>query len=348
MLSRRVSKSLLIGISFILLGVMLPKCHGQTRKESSQVPAATSLIQISMRPDTLVYNSNAQANLEEFKIFKNTQAQLIKTPFVLTAALRKPEIASLSIVRQEEVNPVAWLQQNLEVSFPGDGEIMKISLSASNHREAVKLLRAVVDAYLSEVVETERNVMTQKLAALEEVLASKEREIRQRRITLKTLAEQLGTVDQEILKIQSQLAIQQLALYQKELFRVNSELRKLKMEREVTRAALKRHDKRNAPKASNSSISGVRQAILRDQIADADVRIAITSDNAVELKKEVDSLKEEFQRIGLSSVEVEMMRKNLHNLEEVVRDIAKERQAFEIEIKSRPRIRLLQRAELSP
>ena len=402
MLSRRVSKSLLFASSLVLLGVSLAGCGMKSGKTTAKGPSVTSLIQVSMRSE-----GNVQNSIEEFKIYKNTQAQLLNSPLVLTAALRKPEINSLSIFKKHQNDPVSWLQQNLKVTFPGDSEIMKVSLYDSNQKEAVKMLRAVVDAYLTEIVETERRQKAQELAVLDELLSEKERDIRNRRISLKALVEDLGTADPETLKLQIQVASGQLATHQQQLFQVESELRRLKAEREIFKVALKRLDKSGNGKAAadnanntrpelrrvvtemammanqlnqvlarlsdvelsqrlrneladvkqkldkcqqllNARLSDYGSAELQEEISNLDIRIALANENVAELKEKVDILKKEFLQEGQSSVELEMMRDKLNNLELIVRDIAAKRQTLEIELNCRPRIRILQRAEASP
>ena len=95
----------------------------------------------------------------------------ITDPFVLAAALRKPEgnpIARLSILKHQE-DPVAWLQRNLSVSYPHNGEIMKISLSADDPEDASDIVTAVVEAYKAEVVDAEIEKRRQRLNELERV-----------------------------------------------------------------------------------------------------------------------------------------------------------------------------------
>ncbi|MBN2218575.1 MAG: hypothetical protein JW719_14460 [Pirellulales bacterium] len=392
---------------FLVLAVLPLGCDqpsSQSRLASSD--DVYSLIQISMQPGSLLDSAGKQADLQEFEIFKATQAQLLKSNVVLLAALRKPDIASLSIYKKHQEDPVAWLQNRLVVSFPGDAEIMRVSLDESNNDEAVKMLRAVVEAYLGEVVETQRNQKARELTNLAEVLAGKEREIRAKRTALKQLAEELGTADPETLRMQLQLASSQLAMYQQELLRAQSESRKTTADRKVLEAALRRLEKNNPadgaadrPSAqpelqrvseelsvvvgqlaqvvaqlSDAQVSemlqnelavirqqiaawqgllGVRlielrRAELRERLQEADVRAALAAEEIAELEKEVDARKKEFQSLGRSSVDVEMMRADLDNLQKAANDVASRLQILEVETKSPSRIRLIQRAERSP
>jgi len=391
----------------MVLGVALAGCArqaGDSPRSPSKDHTVVSLLRVSLRPDSITNPANTPVNLQEYKIFKATQAQLLRSPVVLTAALRKPGIAALSIYQREEADPIAWLRENLDVSFPGDSEIMQVSLTDPNTAEAVTVLRAVVDAYLSEIVETERNRRARELANLEEILAGKEREIRQKRTTLKQLANELGTADRDTLAMQMQLAAQQLGMYQQELLQAQAERRKSEFELRVLRAMLRRLEKQNpaddaargaaarrelqqvtqelsvmisqlaqvVTQLSEAEVSqmfqtqlatiqqqiaawqgllglrlaDLRRAELREKIEEAEIRVTMAAEEVADLEKEVEKAKKEFQRLGQSSVEIEMMRTDLQNLEKVVSEIATKRQMLEVETKSQPRIRLLQRAEI--
>ncbi len=51
------------------------------------------------------------------------------------------------------------------MSFPGDAEIMEVSLTADDPAEAATLVQAVVDAYLREVVNTDADRKRHGLAS---------------------------------------------------------------------------------------------------------------------------------------------------------------------------------------
>jgi hypothetical protein len=96
----------------------------------------------------------------EYEQFRKTQAALIKSPDVLRAALKNPAIANLKLL-QDQDNPEEWLKGNLTVAFPLESEVLQIKLKADNKADAVKIVNAVRDSYLQNVVDLER----QKIAA---------------------------------------------------------------------------------------------------------------------------------------------------------------------------------------
>src|SRR5262245_60942432 len=86
---------------------------------------ATALFQINSDSEFALNNQHAQSTAQDSEIFKKTQLALIKSSFVLTSAIRDPGIASVSVLTGKK-DPVAWLQDHLEVEFPENSDILAI------------------------------------------------------------------------------------------------------------------------------------------------------------------------------------------------------------------------------
>ncbi len=123
----------------------------------------------------------------DFKLYKNTQQQMLKIPFVINSAMRSGELASLPEIA-EQMDPMGWIRDNMKVSFPADGEVMQVSIEAKNPNSAVKIVNAVVNAYMDEVVLNERNERLQRRDNLERVYSEAEGKVRSKRAELKSLA----------------------------------------------------------------------------------------------------------------------------------------------------------------
>jgi polysaccharide biosynthesis transport protein len=108
---------------------------------------------VSARPTTLLGSDSDRFDAREFEIFQQTQISLIKSHFVLQAALRDRSIASLPILAGKE-NPVAWLGAHVEADFPHKDEVLAIRMrgAADNSSDLKQLVDAVANAYLKEVV----------------------------------------------------------------------------------------------------------------------------------------------------------------------------------------------------
>src|SRR5262249_38873562 len=102
-----------------------------------------------------------------FEILQRTQLAYLRQHFVLQAALRDPAISSLGALAGKD-DPVQWLTDELDVSFPQNSEVLSISLSGKQDPEDLRtLVDAVTGAYLKEVVfkdQQRRNVTHDALA----------------------------------------------------------------------------------------------------------------------------------------------------------------------------------------
>lgn len=110
-----------------------------------------------------------------FEVYRQTQARLIKSVFVLQRAIRSPEIAQLELIRRQS-RPVDWLDENLTVSFPGT-EFMRVSLPGHQSAEAAAIINAVVDAYMREAVDKDDEGRRRRLTKIEKISAGLSREI---------------------------------------------------------------------------------------------------------------------------------------------------------------------------
>lgn len=137
-------------------------------------------------------DDNRTPNKDNYQIFKNTQIASITSPYILQDALRK-DISNLPMLKDED-NQVKWLQDNLIVSFPREGEILTISLSGP-YSEAH--LKAVVDAVSSSyhqiAIAQEKNQKSIPLEALRGAWTNLKERIRSRMSEYQSLAKDAGT-----------------------------------------------------------------------------------------------------------------------------------------------------------
>ncbi|WP_158264990.1 tyrosine-protein kinase domain-containing protein [Blastopirellula marina] len=178
-------------------------------------------------------------------MFKSTQKQLIVTPFVLNKAVAGEGIMELGILKDQE-NPIEWLQENLIVDFPGNAEILQVSLTSNDRMEAMKLVNAVIEAYQQEVIESEKLARAQRLDSLQKVYNESEINARKKRSDLRKLAETLGTSDKDTLSLAQQGLVQQYALVRSELAQVSFDLMRARGEMEFMMANQPDGAKKNA------------------------------------------------------------------------------------------------------
>ena len=156
----------------------------------------------------------AQANYE---VYKRTQKELIRNRFVLNSALRNPKVAQLPVIKQQ-VNPVDWLQDQISVSYPGDAEILEISMRGEFPDAVAALVNAVCDAYVEGVVHAERNDRLARLQNLEKIYNDTEEKLRQKRGHLNELVDSLGTGNAQTATQKQQIALDSYGAMRKEQF----------------------------------------------------------------------------------------------------------------------------------
>ena len=145
----------------------------------------------------------------EYEAYRKTQVQLIKSPFVLTSALRRPGISSLSILAKEE-DPVGYLMRNVQVSAPMESEVVQVRLRGENAAEVTKIVNAVTQAYLNDVVNKEKSERLQRHDTLERKYKENMAEVRSSLDTYNNLAKSLGTADSAEVATQRSLLLDHL------------------------------------------------------------------------------------------------------------------------------------------
>jgi capsular exopolysaccharide synthesis family protein len=183
--------------------------------------------------------------MEEFENFKNTQMQYMQNRLVLTAALRatpkigeeKITIATLPELADEN-DQADWLMRKISVSFPGKGEVMKVSVTTKYPVHSAAIVTAVVSAYYTEVVEEERKKRIAQIDELRRIYEDKSQEFKNSLNELKKIADQLGTSDSETLNIRQQNTLAELALVRGEFVRSQFELNRMRSELAAQQATM--------------------------------------------------------------------------------------------------------------
>ncbi|MFW6171508.1 MAG: hypothetical protein ACODAD_13540 [Planctomycetota bacterium] len=153
---------------------------------------------------------------EKFETYINSVKQLITSRSVLTETLRSEEVQACSIV-QEQRDQEAWLAKQLSVAIPRDSQILLVKMTSPNAEESATIVNTVVETYLENVQAKERGELNEKRDTLDNIHENLLDEEENKRNQLKTMAEQLGTVDREELSLAKQIEMEQARHIQREL-----------------------------------------------------------------------------------------------------------------------------------
>ena len=211
---------------------------------------ATATLQVAIAERAVAFEAeNMSSDSSRFDIFKNTQRQMILSRFVLSSALQKPEVTRIPAVRKEvrKGDPVEWLAYWLNVGFPGGAEVMTVSLSMRDPEHAQTLVKAVVDSYMVEYVNAERDRKRKRLDELKLICAAKDGEIRKNRETLKSYGQEVGSMDAMTLNSRQRIMFDELSLNSRQLAESKAKATGLEAELAAWEAILKNIEESEVP-----------------------------------------------------------------------------------------------------
>ena len=107
---------------------------------------------------------------------------------------------------REQVDPIAWLQEKLEVEFVAGSEVMEISLTGQNPEEIAGIVNAVKEAYIDEVVNVHLKRRVERFDHLKKIKEQYTERLKKRRETMRKLAYSVEPNDQLTLALRQQYA----------------------------------------------------------------------------------------------------------------------------------------------
>jgi len=119
-----------------------------------------------------------------------TQRALIKSRLVLNAVVRDESTPKLASIKKR-TDPVAWLQQNLEVTNLKDTELLTIALrpgSDCSSEDQAAIVNAVVHSYMAVIADAETAKLTDRHNQLKKLKVQYLEMLKERRETLRKLA----------------------------------------------------------------------------------------------------------------------------------------------------------------
>ena len=131
----------------------------------------------------------------EYEAYRKTQVQLIKSPLVLTSALRRPGVADLKTLQNEKHDQVGWLARYIQVSAPMESEVLQVRLRGESAGDVTQIVNAVTQSYLSDVVNKEKADRLERRDTIQRQYKQNMTEVRRRRDQYNNLAKTLGASD---------------------------------------------------------------------------------------------------------------------------------------------------------
>ncbi len=200
----------LASIAGILTWVFLPK-------------GFESVAWLRVRDKSGMFGVGGGRDNAEYEAYRKTQVQLIKSPFVLTSALRRPGISSLSTLSAAD-DPVGYLMRNIQVSAPMESEVVQVRMRGEDAKEVTQIVNAVAQAYLSDVVNKEKSERLNRRDMLERKYKENMAEVRSSLDTYNNLAKTLGTADTAEVATQRSLLLDHLGTLRAQLNQTQRDL----------------------------------------------------------------------------------------------------------------------------
>lgn len=209
----------------LLAGFVAALCTWLFAPLNSKVEA---VVQIMRTPPTVMPGSvaNLSKDPQEFDRFKNTQANVIVSHDVVQAALRRPGITQLGVVRAE-TDPTAWMVDEVKVFQPPQSEYMYVSMSGDRPEELVKVVNALVAEYVDYTNSKDRTRKGQQADKMRINVTKQKETLEQKNDQYTKLSKDLGALDKETAGIRSKLLFDQLAGHQRSVLEAASNLQKL-------------------------------------------------------------------------------------------------------------------------
>jgi capsular exopolysaccharide synthesis family protein len=136
-------------------------------------PKAGAYSVVHVNPVTPTFFNN-QGDTVDLERYQKTLLIVAKSPGVLKTALAQPEVADLAAVK-EQSDPQAWLEQNLVVDFLLGPQDMKINLKGDRPDQLKVVVRAITQAFLTEVWNQEQRERKDRLDGVAKAAAEEGR-----------------------------------------------------------------------------------------------------------------------------------------------------------------------------
>ena len=174
---------------------------------------AKSMIHVKSKQPYAVFKVDTGVEETEYKLFQATQIQLIKSPRVLTSAVRKRSVSSQPEMKNREQNEhMPWLSENLLVSFSEGSEILEISMNANeNEEEYLAYVTAVTESYLNEVVGRDKRDKAVATESLSRELDKKTDALKELSETYITQVQNLGIEGSKMAAVDKELLLEQIS-----------------------------------------------------------------------------------------------------------------------------------------
>ncbi|HEX4590888.1 MAG TPA: hypothetical protein VH120_13210, partial [Gemmataceae bacterium] len=247
---------------------------------------ARTLIHVPASKPTVLPSSERTPVLADHQ---RNQIALAKSRLVLNAALKRPGISELGIIRSQ-ANALEWLERAIQVDFTVAPEVIRIAVSGDNPDELAKLVAALRDAYRSEILNKDRSERMEKLNTLAKQRQVYSDQLRAKLETQHQLEVQGGIKDPNTRGVFQSFENMRISWYERDLVQTEGELNKARVELAVQQSMARDSAKAGVPEAEIQAALNKDLSVLKSLDAVKEVKDKIAAFAAKSAKGEADPL----------------------------------------------------------
>ena len=238
---------------------------------------AFALLKVAGKPPTVLERRAGAA--DEFAVYKRTQVQLIRSGMVLYGTVRDPKINGLSLYKENSDDPIAWLNNQLVIDYPDDAEVLRLAMTGTNRDEVVKIANKIVEVYMKEIVQRERDIRLEHEQKLQRTYQKMTSDLQGLQDSLHALEALHNTSGSESAKLKHNMAIEELNNYLDQRTKIIHQMDDNRMQTMLKKA------KRDNPEESRPPDVVIEMEMSRDPIvARATEQLSALTEYLAELK----------------------------------------------------------------
>ena len=252
-----------------------------------------------------------------YATFKQTHAELLRSPFLLNRVLQLPQVAKLEFVKGLS-DPSAWLQRSLEIQNTKNSELLLVRLRGGPPTELAEIINGLLEVFQSEVIDEQRREDVEQVHRLKDEIHQQQNRLDQ----LTKVGAELGRVgtDSELGRMKRQFVLDDLEILQERRSTLEEELLRIQLSVETDDDT----DEETAEK----------KQYLGNALARTEKEVEVKRNEALEMSK--------------TSAEYAKVQDQVETVKERLADHRRELARLESKAKDKSRIRVIQRAVPTP
>lgn len=137
---------------------------------------------------------------------QRTQKELILSRSVLKEAAERADVASLESIQERGDGSVYWLSRELQIDFPPESEILKLTLNGDRMEDLKPIVDAVRDVYIAQFVDRSSRSRRDTHEKLKDALKLGEERLKSTQDDYQKVTEKIGGSDAAVIALQQKYA----------------------------------------------------------------------------------------------------------------------------------------------